>query len=318
MSSIAVDVRDLCKIYNPYQAKPFIAVDNLNVSIPQGQVVGFLGPNGAGKTTTVKMICGLITPTKGNIYLHGYHINKNRNHAMQQIGVVLEGARNIYWQLSAWQNLRYYGRLKGTPSKLLSLRAEELLKELDLWDRRHELVGELSRGLQQRVAVACSLIANPPIIILDEPTLALDIQSAHMIQQWIQYLAEAQQKTIIITTHQLDIAEQICKRVIIMNKSKLIADKSVDELIQLYKDDYYQIIIQGIATSETIKKFDQFTITYEENKTILCGPLKKTEQLYPLIDILKAKGLALLSATKINKNLEDIFLQLINDKETIL
>lgn len=318
MSSIAVDVRDLCKLYNPHQAKPFTAVDSLNLTIKQGEVVGFLGPNGAGKTTTIKMICGLVTPTKGDIYLNGYHIAKNRNQAMEQIGVVLEGARNIYWQLSAWQNLLYYGRLKGKYGKQLIVRAEQLLNELDLWDRRNELVGEFSRGLQQRVAVACSLVANPPIIILDEPTLALDIQSARMIQKWIEYLAETYNKTVIITTHQLDIAEQICKRVAIINQGKLITDKPIEELLRLYKHDYYQIIVNGILKDTSSNVFEQFTITNQENKTILHGPLDTPEQLYSLIELLKSKGLVLLSATKVSQKLEDIFLNLINDKGTIV
>src|SRR5262249_5065163 len=158
------------------------AVADLNMSIPEGEVFSFLGPNGAGKTTTIKMVCGLITPTSGQITLNGYDIARQSRKAVSQIGVVLEGARNIYWRLSAWENLLYFGRLRGCSDKKLKALAEQLLRELDLWDRRNDPVRFFSRGMQQKIALASALVTDPSIILLDEPTLGLDVEAAKVVE----------------------------------------------------------------------------------------------------------------------------------------
>lgn len=150
LTALAIETQSLCKIYTKRNKSPVTSVDNLNVSIPLGQVFGLLGPNGAGKTTTIKMICGLVIPSSGCIFLNGQPLTQNRAAAMRQIGAVLEGTRNVYWRLSPWQNLLYFGRLKGSSEKEIRMRAEPLLRELDLWPRRDDPVGLFSRGMQQK------------------------------------------------------------------------------------------------------------------------------------------------------------------------
>src|SRR5579875_2384860 len=117
------------------------AVDRVTLTVPHGQVIGLLGPNGAGKTTTIKMACGLIVPTAGTIRLNGYDVGRRRADAVRQIGAVLEGSRNVYWPLTAWQNLMYFGRLKGLRAGEIELLARQLLTDLGLWERRDETVG---------------------------------------------------------------------------------------------------------------------------------------------------------------------------------
>src|SRR5215472_5813562 len=145
----------------------FAAVNDVPLSVPTGQVIGLLGPNGAGKTTTIKMSCGLIVPTAGTIRINGHDVGRRRADAVRQIGAVLEGSRNVYWPLTAWQNLMYFGRLKGLSGTEIKPRARRLLTDLGLWDRRNETVGSYSRGMQQKVAIAAALITDPPIILLD-------------------------------------------------------------------------------------------------------------------------------------------------------
>ena len=167
------------------------AVSRLDLTVEPGQVFGFLGSNGAGKTTTLKMACGLVMPTTGTVQLNGYDVSRQRGQAMQQIGAVLEGTRNVYWRMNAWQNLLYFGRIKGvSASSVLKARAEQLLRELDLWDRRKDPVGEFSRGMQQKVAIGAALISDPPIVLLDEPALGLDVQASRTVQEWIIQLAK--------------------------------------------------------------------------------------------------------------------------------
>ena len=133
---------------------------------------------------------------------------------MHQIGAVLEGTRNIHWALSAWDNLIYYGHLKGVSGRKLADRAEKLLREMELWDRRNDLVRVFSRGMQQKIAVACALVADPPIILLDEPTLGLDVQAARTVKSLVGRLSNEYGKTVVLTTHQLDMAQTICDRMV--------------------------------------------------------------------------------------------------------
>ncbi len=311
--AVAIEVKKLSKTFEQGNNDSFQAVNSLDLSINKGHIFGFLGPNGAGKTTTLKMICGLITQTKGSIALNGYDIIQDRHNAMRQIGVVLEGARNIYWQLSALENLLYYGRLKGYAGKDLHSRAEMLLRELQLWDRRYDLVGNFSRGTQQKVAIACALIANPPIVLFDEPTLGLDVQASRTVKKWIKRLAEQEGKTIVITTHQLDVAEQLCDYVGILNKGRLIAHKSMSEILNLFKQELYQIKVAGHLNSKQSQLFQQFTIDQQENKTIFMGKLSDSKELYSVLEKMQKNGLSLLSAAKMNHNLEDVFVQLTDE-----
>src|SRR5712691_8826991 len=137
-ASPAIEIRDLSKKYRIRgNDKWLTAVEHINLTVPRGQVFGLLGTNGAGKTTTIKMMCGLITPNTGSIRLNGYDVLHQRKQAMQQIGAVLEGTRNIYWRLSALENIMYFGRLKNFTGPKLKAEAERLLSELGLYDRRH-------------------------------------------------------------------------------------------------------------------------------------------------------------------------------------
>src|SRR5918996_3122451 len=189
----AIELRALTKRYGEV-----FAVEDVSLRIPPGQLFGLLGPNGAGKTTTIKMIAGLVTPTAGTARLGGYDIGTQRSQAVQQIGAVLEGSRNVYWSLSAWENLLYFGRLKGLRAAEIRPRAERLLRDLDLWPRRHEQVGSYSRGMQQKVAVAAALVTDPPILLLDEPTIGLDVESARTVREWVLRLAPDEDKTIVL------------------------------------------------------------------------------------------------------------------------
>lgn len=286
------------------------AVDNLNLSIPKGQVFGFLGSNGAGKTTTIKMICGLILPTEGEVQVNGYTVAREHSMAMQQLGAVLEGTRNVYWRLSAWENLMYFGRLRGYHGKKLAIRAEQLLRELDLWDRRKDLVRTFSRGMQQKVAIACSLITDPPIVLLDEPTLGLDIQASRTVKEWIARLAREQNKTVVLTTHQLDIAQELCDRIAIMSHGQLLTDKPLNELLSVFQQEYYHIRIKGTVESHWHSCFDGLTIESENGETLLIGPIVDQSTLHRYIDEVHRLNLPLLSINRVEPNLEDIFVHL--------
>lgn len=310
MLAAAIEISGLSKVYRKRGGESLTAVNNLNLSVPTGQVLGFLGSNGAGKTTTIKMICGLIVPSAGNVCLNGFDVGRKRSRAVLQMGAVLEGTRNIYWRLSPWENLAYFARLKGQTGKAVNARAESLLRELDLWDRRHDAVGNFSRGMQQKVAIACALIADPPIVLLDEPTLGLDVQAAHTVKKWIAKLSREQGKTLVLTTHQLDMAEELCDRVAIMNKGKLIADEPTTKLLNLFRQEHYEIKIRGQVDEQALALPAGFTRTEDDGVITLSGPITDQPTLYSILDGMRDKGLALVSVARTEPKLEEIFVRL--------
>lgn len=311
----AIEIRDLSKRYRLRgQNRWLTAVEHVNLSIPHGQVFGFLGTNGAGKTTTIKMICGLVTPTTGDVHLNGYEVHRQRKQAMQQIGAVLEGTRNIYWRLSALENIFYFGRLKGFSGPKLKMEAERLLSELDLWDRRNDPIRTYSRGMQQKVAIACALVADPPIVLLDEPTLGLDIQAAITVKEWIKKLASEQKKTIILTTHQLDMAEELCERVAIIRKGKLLTDQPLVNLLSFHKERY-QIRLQGHTESRLLQLPGDFSYKYTNDETLLEGSIENPRTLYALLNQFDDLAVPLISVARVEPNLEEVFIEMITKEK---
>lgn len=311
----SIELENISKVYKGPKRTLITAVENLTLSIGGSQVFGILGANGAGKTTAIKMMCGLITPTTGNIRLNGYDVKRQRSQAARQIGAVLEGTRNIYWRLSAWDNLMYFGRLKGCTGRKLIERGEQLLKELDLWDRRDSQVRYFSRGMQQKVAVACALMPDPPIVLLDEPTLGLDIQAALTVKDWIARLANQEGKTIILTTHQLDLAQDLCEHVAIMRKGHILANRPLNELLYLFEKSRYQFKVRGELTEEQSKQFTGWTRTYENGEIVLDGTLTGQDELHQMLSRLHEWELPLLEVSRKEPDLEHVFVQLISQDQ---
>jgi ABC-2 type transport system ATP-binding protein len=309
----AIEITDLSKVYHRDKGTSVRAVDHLSLTIPAGQVVAFLGPNGAGKTTTIKMLGGLITPSSGQVRLNGYDVGRNRAMAVRQIGAVLEGARNVYWSLSAWQNLLYFGRLKGLPRKAIAPRAEQLLRSLDLWERRHQTVGGFSRGMQQKVAIAAALIADPPILLLDEPTLGLDVQAARMVKDWIRQIAHEQGKTILLTTHQLAMAQEVCDRVVMIHQGRLRADLPMSDLLKRFRQNLYEIRLGSLLDAGAGTWLDGLTVTSADGESRIRGPIPDQDRLYDLLTQIRAQHLPLLAVERVELNLEDIFVRILEE-----
>ena len=310
-SRYAIRTEGLSKTYQAQKGTAVRAVRDLNLDVPHGQVFGFLGPNGAGKTTTIKMICSLVCPTSGRAWVNGHDVWRRRGAAMRQIGAVLEGTRNVHWALSAWDNLLYFGHIKGMAGRALGQRAERLLHDLELWDRRQDLLRTYSRGMQQKVAIACALVADPPIVLLDEPTLGLDVQAARAVRELVGRLAREGGKTVVLTTHQMDLAEALCDRVAIMHHGRLIADQPVDELLELFRQEYYQIRVAGRLPTGLAAHFDGLSVAEQNGHTVLSGPIADQETLYRILGRLRELGLALLAAQRVEPDLEEVFVRLL-------
>ncbi len=309
----AIEVASLTKVYGSNRGQRVKAVDSLSLTLPRGQVFGLLGPNGAGKTTTIKLLCGLVTPTSGSVRLNGYDIRHQRSQAVLQLGAVLEGGRNVYWSLSAWQNLLYFGRLKGLTGDAIKPRAEQLLRDLGLWDVRHAQVGGFSRGMQQKVAVAAALITDPPILLLDEPTIGLDVEAARTVKDWIVALAREQGKTVVLTTHQLDMAQELSDRVAIMRSGRIVADLPVRELLHRFQQDRYQIVLGPKSNVSGVQLPQGTTVADQDGSTVLTSPALGDHNLYSLLARLGEAGLQLRSVSPIEPDLEEVFLQVVRE-----
>ncbi|NUR27899.1 MAG: ABC transporter ATP-binding protein [Catenulispora sp.] len=311
----ALDLTGLGKTYGRGTATRR-AVRPTSLSVPWGQVLGLLGPNGAGKTTLIKMICGLVTPTTGTIQIGGWDLATARSRAVLQIGAVLEGSRNVYWPLSAWENLLYFGRLKGVRGEVLRPRAERLLRDLDLWERRHEQVGSFSRGMQQKVAVAAALITDPPILLLDEPTIGLDVESARTFKEWIAHLARDEEKTILLTTHQLhDVAQELSDRIAVIRSGAIIADLPTGELLGRYAEDRWEIRLAEPMDRlvDVLPRAAQVSTEHGQTRVLLSDD---TATVYAALDRLRAADARLISVEKAQPSLEDVFLRLLHDGGT--
>src|SRR5687768_434359 len=200
----------------------FTAVDGVDLQIERGEIFGLLGPNGAGKSTTIRMLCTLLEPTSGTAQVNGFDVVKQANEVRRSLGTVLAGERSIYWKLTGRENLEYFAALYHIPAEIAKQRVDELIERMELKDRANELVEKYSTGMRQRIAIAKALLARPPILLLDEPTLGLDPQAARRVRELI---AELKQEghTILLTTHYMEEADQLSDRIGIIDTGKIIA-----------------------------------------------------------------------------------------------
>ncbi|MCP5096297.1 MAG: ABC transporter ATP-binding protein [Chloroflexi bacterium] len=224
MNNIALQTVGLTKRFGA-----LTAVDALTLDVFKGEVFGFLGPNGAGKTTAIRMMCGLMTPDAGHVTIQGQRMNRADSGIKQRIGVCPQEI--VLWErLTCLEQLQFMGQMYGVNGRVARQRSEHLLTELGLWGKRGQQAHALSGGMQRRLNLAMALVHDPNIIILDEPEAGLDPQSRVKVRDYIQSLA--QQKTIILTTHNMDEAERLADRVAIIDHGKLLRVDTPDALKQ--------------------------------------------------------------------------------------
>lgn len=219
-----MEVRNLTKRYGN-----LVAVDQLSFKVKKGTAFGFLGPNGAGKTTTLKMLTCLIRPDSGTALLAGYDISKESMAVRRNIGYVSEN-QGFYDRMTAVETLDYISRLLDIPDNKRQKRINELLGQVGLSDRKNNYVGTFSRGMKQRLALAQALLAEPEVLLLDEPALGLDPMGAKEIRDLILNLKKDRNVTIFMSSHILPEVEAICDEVGIINKGKLLVQDSVENL----------------------------------------------------------------------------------------
>lgn len=278
-----------------------VALNGISLTIEEGECVGFLGPNGAGKTTLVRALLGLVNLNKGNISIMNYKIPQEVKKAKRYIGVVPQET-NLDIELNVYENLLIYGNLFNIPKEILKQRIHKLLEDMELLNKINENVEHLSGGMKRKLMLARSLINNPKLIILDEPTVGLDPEiRKHIWDKIINLKSEG--KTIILTTHYLDEAQSLCDKVFIMDKGNIITSGNPETLIKQYLPEYVLEIHSKIQLPE-LKNTKKIEF---ENHTILFTDNPKEDK-----NLLHKKGIKNIKTRP--TNLEDLFLFLTGKK----
>jgi len=290
------------------------AVDSVTFKVKEGEIFGLLGPNGAGKTTTVRMLCCLIRPTSGRAFIEGYEVGKDSMKIREIVGLLPE-APGLYGELSAYRNLEFYAKLYGVPRQKREENIERLLKMLDMWGRRGDPVGTFSKGMQQKIAIARSMVHEPKVLFLDEPTAALAPDSAKVVRDFILELKH-EKRTIFLCTHNLYEVERICDRVAFLN-TKLVAVGSPHDLgrkfgstkteIQLKKVD--KRILNSVKKLSAVKE-----VQVVEDKLLV--ETEDPENSNPVIvEAIVKHGGKILYVTRTAHGLEDAYLKLVKKDE---
>ncbi|QSS99551.1 ABC transporter ATP-binding protein [Pontibacillus sp. ALD_SL1] len=310
-----IEVNGIRKGYKKRKSKEeFIAVDGISFSVRKGEIVGLLGPNGAGKTTTIKSICGLLVPDQGSIKINGYDSVNERNKALRHISAVLEGNRNVYWRLTVEENLEYFSGNRGMKKRESKERIDQLLELFRLEDKRSEIVNNLSRGMQQKLAMAVALMANTDVILLDEPTLGLDVETSYEVRSLLKHIAEHEGKTIIISTHDMAVVQDLCKRTVIINSGKVIADEDVQHLLKLFETSAYEIQLKETLTEEQLNKLQHQFPIYNLDDLTLEVNLEHEEAIYQIMNILSLNQTGIETINRTQVNFEQVFRRLVKEE----
>ena len=289
-----------------------IAVNNLDLSICQGEIFGLLGPNGAGKTTTILMLLGLTEPTAGRAFIEGLDCTRNPV-AVKRVAGYMPDNVGFYPDLTGRQNLRFTGRLNGLGEDMIEERIEQLLKRVGMTEYGDQKTGTYSKGMKQRLGIADVLMKDPRVIIMDEPTVAVDPQSRNRILEGILELNK-KGATIIYTSHYMEEVEQICSRIMIMDHGRSIAAGTSEELKRMIKTGE-TIIIEGIVLTEAqLKEIAElphvFATDYNEERTLKVKCTSAKHNLVRLLNYLQEQEVAFGRGLSEMPTLNDVFLEI--------
>lgn len=298
----AIEVENLTKIYGELKA-----VDNISFKIKKGEIFAFLGPNGAGKTTTVEMIEGIRTPTSGKIRVLGYDVSKEMKYIKERIGVLPQEFIS-FEKLTARETLSYFSTLYKNRADI-----DEIIELIDLKDKENVQYNKLSGGLKQRVGVAISLVNNPDIVFLDEPTTGLDPKARRDVWHAIEGLKK-QGKTVFLTTHYMEEAEYLADHIAIIHRGKIVAEGGLDELIKKYGERSI-LSIKGCRTEEVIKSLKKSGYEgMEARNGNVEIKISEGDEIMKILLRLKEEGLYYREIDIKNSDLEDVFLNLTGSK----
>jgi ABC-2 type transport system ATP-binding protein len=289
-----------------------LAVDQLSLTIPPGEVFGLLGPNGAGKTTTIRILSALIGQTSGEAFVAGFEIGANDYEIRKNVGILTESP-GLYDRLSAERNLAFFAKLYEVDD--IPNKTEQYLRMLGLWERRIEQVGTFSKGMRQKLAIARALLHEPKVLFLDEPTSGLDPEAARLVREFITELRQ-EGRTIVICTHNLDEADRLCDRIAILNAKLLALDTPANLRRQLFGrtvvfhltdvDEKYTEVVGSQDFVQSAKMIDnKLVVTLDDPETHNPALIRELVRL----------GADIQFVGELRRTLEDVYLRLVKSQE---
>jgi ABC-2 type transport system ATP-binding protein len=319
----AIEVKHLKRIYKTTvgvirrKTKEVIAVEDISFNVAEGELFGLLGPNGAGKTTTVKMLTTLLTPTAGTAKILGFDVEKEPAPIRPRIGFIFGGERGLYWRLSGIDNLRYFASLYHVDPVLTKKRIPYLLELVGLAGRGKERVEGYSRGMKQRLHIARTLLHEPEVLFLDEPTIGLDPVGARELREVVRNL-QAEKKTILLTTHYMFEADALCERIGVINNGRIIALDTPDGLKNFVKDlavielEVFGIPEEVVENCRRLPGIDSVAIEVRDQKQFLAVHTPRGSEAVSEI-------MSLLTGVRVGKvvvrepTLEDAYVRLVSE-----
>lgn len=308
--SAVIEVEALTKRYNQH-----LAVDDVSFAVNEGEIFGFLGPNGAGKTTTQRIVTGVLPPSEGTALVLGRDMVTNPVAAKERIGVVPEVA-NPYLDMSGWRNMTFAGEVYGLPGGRIRARAEELLRQFKLWERRDDIAKRYSKGMKQRLILAMSLIHEPRVLFLDEPTAGLDVESRRMIHGKVKAFAD-QGVTVFYTTHNIEEANVLCDRVGIIRQGRLVALDTPEALKSTVAESQSVVVSfdAPIDLSE-LEAFGEVSHAEKEGDKLRLFTPAPGRLVEDVVGFARERGTGIVSLNTLGPSLEEVFVALSADDES--
>jgi len=306
-----IRVKNLTKYYGKR-----LAVDNISFNVEKGEIVGFLGPNAAGKTTTMRILTGFLAPTRGEAWVAGYNLMTHSLEARQHIGYFAESVP-LYTDMTVRSYLEFLARLRGLDENRVKTRIEDVMEICHLEEYIDVIIGKLSKGFRQRVGVAQTIIHEPDVLIMDEPTIGIDPIQVAMTRQLIKELSK--ESTILLSTHILPEVSMTCERVIIIHEGKIVAEDRIESLSSLVAGSKrIRLEIEGPSkkVAESLRQIKGvLRVRYDDSHYIVEYPAKQDLRSKITEAIIKG-GWTLLSMESMEMSLEDVFLKLTTEEGT--
>ncbi len=316
----ALQVQSMTKVFRDRGGAMVRAVDGVSFEVKRGEVLGLLGPNGAGKTTSIKCILGLMRPDSGQITLLGQDVQAAYPRILQKMSAVLEGSRNLYWRMSVWENVSFFAALHGVRSSEDQKYFGHLLKLFGLEEKRHTEVRKLSQGMKQKASVVCALARRTPLVFLDEPTLGLDVETSLELRSVLKQLAREEERTFVVSSHDMDVIQDVCGRVAIMSSGRIVVDDKVSHLMSLFRTRAYRIGLRGSAPQaleeQLAQEFAGAKVAYGDGDadSEVRVSLSEDGDIYRLMDILRSADAVIDEITHEEVDLEKVYLEIVREE----
>ena len=324
--NLAIQTKNLGRIYKirgnkKEKSRELVALNDINVEVKRGELFGLLGPNGAGKTTLIKILTTLLSPTSGQAFVAGFDVAKDPEKVRPRINMVSGGESSGYGLLTVRENLWMFAQFYGIPSKIANERIQQLLKVVNLDDRINTKSSDLSTGLRQKMNIVRGFLTDPDVLFLDEPTLGLDVEASRDVRKFVRsWVNEGENRTILLTTHYMVEAEELCDRVAIINEGRLLACDTPQHLKRsLQNEAIFHVEVSplnGLKT-EAFEKIGGVRKVSHEAKdgfSVLDLILDKDEVLGEVVSTLNKNNIHILNLQKRETSLEDVFVELVGKR----